>query len=226
MTRDALTMHLRAWVGAWPPDPAGPKVQVVGAPSRLSATWDGRVRPLQGVGDGEHTVVAVPPEHVVSVRAVIGSDLTDPDLGARLGPILGRPGAVFGTGVFRTTSMPAPIAGIGTWVPTHDGRLPDWLAPFNGPRLVAWDHLGRYVAAVGLKEHDPWGAEIAVVTEPEARGQGLARGLVVRAARRILARGRVPTYLHDPSNVASARVADACGFRDRGWRIHGLWGGE
>jgi hypothetical protein len=28
----------------------------------------------------------------------------------------------------------------------------------------------------------------------------------------------VPTYQHDPANVASARVADAAGFPDRGWR--------
>jgi len=46
---------------------------------------------------------------------------------------------------------------------------------------------------------------------------------VATAARRILDEGGVPTYLHQPSNMASARVADAVGFRDRDWTVHGLW---
>jgi hypothetical protein len=35
--------------------------------------------------------------------------------------------------------------------------------------------------------------------------------------------GMVPTYLHDPANVASAHVAEAAGFPDRGWAVLGLW---
>jgi predicted GNAT family acetyltransferase len=42
---------------------------------------------------------------------------------------------------------------------------------------------------------------------------------VVTAARRVLADGRVPTYLHDLRNHASAHVAEASGFPDRGWRL-------
>ncbi len=33
----------------------------------------------------------------------------------------------------------------------------------------------------------------------------------------------MPTYLHAPDNTASARVADASGFVDQGWKVHGLW---
>jgi len=33
----------------------------------------------------------------------------------------------------------------------------------------------------------------------------------------------VPTYLHDPANLASARVADAAGFPDRGWAVFGAF---
>ncbi|WP_370326506.1 GNAT family N-acetyltransferase [Euzebya sp.] len=217
---DRLTAHLRAWVGEWPPRAT---VQVVGDPARDRPTWDGSVRPLLGVGDGERHVIAVPPSAVDDVRRVIGTDLADPGLGDRLAPLLGMDGAVFGTGVFRWTHLPAPLPSTGTWVPTQDARLPSWLAPFNGPRLVAMDPRGGYLAGVGIKVHDPVGREIAVVTSPAARGKGLARRLVVTATRRILADGGVPTYLHDPANTASARVADAAGFHDRGWTVHGLW---
>ncbi len=85
--------------------------------------------------------------------------------------------------------------------------------------LVAWDpDTGAYLAGVGIKHHDPYGREIAVGTATAAEGRGLARALVAQAARRILDEGAVPTYQHDPANVASARVADAAGFPDRGWR--------
>lgn len=224
----ALAGHLSRWVGEWPPPGSG--LHVIGDPARSQPTWDGTVRPLQGVSDPLSTVIAVPPETVGDVRAVLARGMAGrmagPHLGTALGEVLGLRGAVFGTGVFRWSHLPAPIPDVGTWIPSQDGRLPDWLAPFNGPRLVAWDRRGRYLAGVGIKAHDPFGREIAVVTAPAARGRGLARGLVVTAARRILADGAVPTYLHQPSNTASARVADASGFPDRGWRVHGLWGGR
>ena len=47
--------------------------------------------------------------------------------------------------------------------------------------------------------------------------------LVARLAGRILDDGAVPTYIHDPQNGASCRVAEAAGFPDRGWRAMALW---
>ena len=89
--------------------------------------------------------------------------------------------------------------------------------------LIARDpESGAYLAGVGIKHHDTYGRELAVGTEEAARGRGLARRLVAQAARRIIDEGGVPTYQHDPSNVASARVADASGFPDRGWRSAGM----
>ncbi|MEO3777123.1 GNAT family N-acetyltransferase [Micromonospora sp. B11E3] len=75
----------------------------------------------------------------------------------------------------------------------------------------------RPLAGAAIKRHDAHGHELAVGTVPAARGRGLARRLVARAARRVLDEGAVPTYRHDPANVASARVAAAAGFPDRGW---------
>jgi GNAT superfamily N-acetyltransferase len=219
---DRLTLHLRSWVGAWPPPSAG--VHVVGDPARSEPTWDGVVRPLQGVSDGVGTVIGVPPDAVEAVRRVLGDDLNRSGLGDDLGDILGVGPAAFGAGVFRTTDRVDPdIADLGEWFEHQTDDLPEWLAPFNGPRLVTFDDDGRVIAGVGIKVHDPYGQELSVVTEEAARGLGLARRLVATAARRVLAEGSVPTYLHAPDNTASARVADAVGFPDRGWKVYGLW---
>ena len=226
---ERLRRHLASWVGEWPP-PA-PGVTVVGDPARTRPTWDGAVRPLQGVGDGHGTVICVPPDRVESVRSALAAadgdgdgDGDRPGLGDRLGRLLGIGPARYGHGVFRTTSSVDPtIEELGEWCPRQTDDLPDWLAPFNGPRLVARDDEGRVVAGVGIKVHDEFGHEIAVVTDPAAEGRGLARRLVATAARRILDDGAVPTYLHQESNAASAHVAEAVGFADRGWTVHGLW---
>jgi GNAT superfamily N-acetyltransferase len=219
---DALTLHLRSWVGDWPPPTEG--IHVVGDPARLEPTWDGAIRPLHGVSNDIGTVIAVPPDAVDAVRSALGDDLSRAGLGDELGEILGVGPAAFGAGVFRTTDRVDPnLADLGEWFERQSDDLPEWLAPFNGPRLVALDEAGRAIAGVGIKVHDAHGQELAVVTDEAARGLGLARRLVATAARRILAEGAAPTYLHAPDNEASARVANAVGFPDRGWKVYGLW---
>jgi len=217
-----LELHLRSWVGMWPP--SSPGIHVIGDDKRLEPTWDGAVRPLQGVGNGESTVIAVPPDSADAVGAAFVEGLDQPGLGDELGDLLGVGPAAFGAGVFRTTAHVDPdIADLGVWFAHQTDELPEWLAPFNGPRLVAFDNDGTPIAGVGIKLHDRYGHEIAVVTDEAARGSGVARRLVATAARKILADGAVPTYLHAPDNLASARVADAVGFADNGWTVHGLW---
>jgi GNAT superfamily N-acetyltransferase len=108
------------------------------------------------------------------------------------------------------------------WLPPDDGRVPPWLAVFNGEVLVHLDEDGRYGAGVGRKRHDQWGQELSVATEEHLRGRGLARRLVAQAARRVADEGAVATYLHAVSNSASAKVAEASGFPDTGWWILGL----
>lgn len=218
---ERLELHLRSWVGMWPP-PA-PGIHVIGDAHRLEPTWDGAVRPLQGVGNGVGTVIAVPPDAADAIEAALSAGLDRPGLGNELGHVLEVGPAAFGAGVFRsTTSVDPDIADLGVWFEHHTDGLPAWLAPFNGPRLVAFAD-GAPIAGVGIKVHDRYGHEIAVVTEEAARGSGVARRLVATAARKILADGAVPTYLHAPDNLASARVADAVGFVDIGWTVHGLW---
>jgi GNAT superfamily N-acetyltransferase len=215
---DALIRHLRESLGTWPPARQG--VTVVGSVRRITSGWDGSVRPVVGVSTPTATVLSVPPDRVEAVSALAG-DLDT--IAGGIAAALERPDGRFFTGVFRWSDSPATTPDRGVWVATDDPRVPEWLRPFNGDVLVGFE--GDAVAAgVGRKQHDRWGHELAVVTEPDHRGRGWASDLVAQAARRVLADGAIPTYLHAPNNAPSARTADTAGFPDRGWRVHGFGG--
>lgn len=216
----ALAAHLQAWLGAWPPTAP---ITVVAAEERTRPAWDGAVAPLVGIATPHSALLSVAPDRRDAVAAVAGP-LDDPQVRTAVAAAAGRPGARLGRGVFRWTRHVAGrrrLRDVGEWVDTRDPRVPGWLHPFNyGQVLIAWGDAGEYVAGVGIKRHDTIGHEIAVVTTPPARGRGLGRRLVAQAARRVLDEGGLPTYLHGPGNEASARVADAVGFPDRGWSIY------
>jgi GNAT superfamily N-acetyltransferase len=212
---ERLTAHLRDDLGAWPP--AGPLI-VTTSPARTRPGWDGVVRVVAGLEAPDGTVLSVP-LHAVEPLRHCGDDLAAVE--APLAAALRRPSARLVRSVLRWSGAPADLPPAGEEVPADDPVVPDWLRPFGGTVLIALDHDGRYLAGVGRKRHDRWCTELAVGTEPAARGRGLARRLVATAARRVLDEGAVPTYQHDPDNVASAHVADATGFPDRGLR--GLW---
>lgn len=219
--RDRLDNHLAGWLGQWPP---ADKLTVTTAPGRVEAGWDGVVHPVLGVSTPDGAVLSVPPSVLDQARRVAAGGGLEA-LSARLGPLLGRPDARLHAGVFRWSESPAPakvLADAGMWVSSDDPRLPPWLRPFGGDVLVALIDDG-YAAGVGLKRHNRFGWELAVGTEERFAGRGLGRRLVAQAARRVVAEGKVVTYLHDPANTASAKVADAAGFPDRGWKVLGLW---
>ena len=139
-----------------------------------------------------------------------------------LGRLLGQPAERLRGGTFRAQRFLVELEPLGEWVAPDDPRLPDWLAPFNDQVLALFDDRGEYAAGVGQKQHDQFGTEFAVGTEPPHRGKGYARRLVATAARRAYDEGRVATYLHREDNAASAAVAEAAGFPDEGWRALGL----
>jgi GNAT superfamily N-acetyltransferase len=221
---DRLHQHLRTWLGRWP---AQHPVDVVGSDARERPGWDGRVFPVIGVRTPEAGVLSVPPPVADAVRAAVaGCPAIDPgwaELAGRLPDLIGAPDKQVYSGVFRWCERPTDLPDAGVWIDVTDPVVPEWLTPFGSPVLIARDpDTGAYLAGVGIKHHDPYGREIAVGTEPAARGRGLARALVAQAARRVLDEGAVPTYQHDPANIASARVAAAAGFPDLGWRSLGL----
>ncbi|MFC3504880.1 GNAT family N-acetyltransferase [Micromonospora krabiensis] len=213
-----LHLHLATWLGQWP---AGPGLHVVASWRRAQPAWDGRLRPAIAVGTGHSTVLSVPPERAEAVRAL--TDRPVDQLIPALPATVGLPDWPTHDGAFRWSLAPAPLADVGKWTAPTAPDLPAWLRLFDREVLLVRDPDGRYLAGVGIKRHDAHGHELAVGTVPAARGRGLARRLVAQAARRVLDEGAVPTYLHDRRNVASARVADAAGFPDRGWRSFGVY---
>ncbi|MHB1486299.1 MAG: GNAT family N-acetyltransferase [Acidimicrobiales bacterium] len=217
---ERLEKHLASWLGAWPP--VRGRITVVGSARRAEPGWDGKVQTFAGVATTNGAVLSVPPGMEDAVRR-LGQDLDE--IAPKLGPAVGHKESRLGRGKFRWCGEPADSPDVGQWVERDDERVPDWLKLFNGPVLVAWDDDGHYGAGLGLKRHDEWGHELAVVTEESRRGRGLARGLVAQAARRVLAEGAVPTYLHAYENLASDQVATAAGFPDHGWQVLGLWPG-
>jgi GNAT superfamily N-acetyltransferase len=219
-----LYHHLVTWLGQWP---IRQGLQIVGSEKRLRPGWDGAIRPAAGLGTPDGVLLSVPPDKVETVRAL--ADLPLSDLLDKLPGAVDREGWRAYAAVFRWSTRPAPLPDAGEWVPFDDPVVPPWLHPFGGEVLIARDDEGRYLAGVGIKRHDTYGNELSVGTEPAARGRGLARRLVAQAARRVLdegAEGAVPTYLHDPANLASAKVATAAGFPDLGWVAYGVFGPE
>jgi GNAT superfamily N-acetyltransferase len=213
-----LDRHLETWLGRWPAD--GPGLHVVASARRERPGWDGRIHPAIGVSDPVAGVLSVAAAHADPVRALAG--LPVHDLLARLPAAIGRPRRHAYRAVFRWTTSPLALPDAGTWLPFDHPAVPEWLRPFGGDVLVALDDgTGEYLAGVGIKRHDRYGHELAVGTVPAVRGRGLGRRLVSQAARRVLDDGAVPTYVHDPANAASARVAQAAGFPDLGWTALG-----
>ncbi|MFP5318760.1 MAG: GNAT family N-acetyltransferase [Acidimicrobiia bacterium] len=222
---ERLTAHLREYLGGWPPRAP---VDVVGHPGRLRPAWDGASIVGVVVVSPAGTLVSVPPDCEAAAAGLAASG-DDPfsegfrrDLATAVGVGIDKVSPWL---PFRWTVEPAPLPDAGEWVDPGHPELPDWLRAFSDPVLVAFDpETGEYQAGVAAKPHTRWGRELAVGTTEVARGRGLARRLVAQGARAILADGAVPLYVHHPDNAASARVADAAGLTDTGWRILYAWG--
>jgi GNAT superfamily N-acetyltransferase len=207
---DRLDAHLRTALGAWPPPPGG--LTITTSAARTEPGWDGVVHPFQCVRTPDGAVVSVTPDLLDDLRDA------GPTLEAATPRIEAAVGGRLVDVMFRWSDAPVDLEPLGVWLPAEDERVPEWLKPFGGDVLVLLDG-DEYVGGVGLKRHDDHASEISVGTEEAARGRGVARRLVVTAARRVLDDGKVPTYLHDLRNAASGRVAEASGFPDRGWRL-------
>jgi GNAT superfamily N-acetyltransferase len=211
-----LARHLGHRLGAWPPSA---ELQIVGCELRDEPEWDGVVRLLLGVETPTGTIISVSPAAQSEVANLARGGMAA--LAASIGAVFDRGGETFGFGIFRYLDSLVDLEDLGEWVERDDPRLPGWLRPFNGGILIVCDEANHYMAGVGLKRHDEFGSEIAVGTEPEFRGRGLARRLVATAARRVLATGATVTYEHALDNDSSGAVASASGFSLRGWKaIH------
>jgi predicted GNAT family acetyltransferase len=102
----------------------------------------------------------------------------------------------------------------------NDDIHADWYRMhFDGPVFVARNERGSIAAwaAIKCKSPDIW--EMAVATEPQYRGLGLARSVITHATRAAFDAGKQPLYLHDVSNIASAHVCAANGYQPYGYEL-------
>jgi GNAT superfamily N-acetyltransferase len=213
-----LGAFLGSWLGTWPPRSS---FDVASSPARSQPGWDGVVRPVLGVSTPSGTVISVPGSHLEDARRIAASG--EASFASRIGALVGLEGVQLVRAVFRYSEHRSDLPDAGVWTPRDDPRVPEWLKPFNDDVLVAFADDGSYAAGVGLKKHSALGIELAVGTEPEYRNRGLAKRLVAQAERAVIGTGAIAIYLHAPSNLPSAAVAEAAGFPDRGWEILGLF---
>jgi hypothetical protein len=105
-----------------------------------------------------------------------------------------------------------PIEGPAERLPAGDTRGLDLRRRFDGEIFVVRGARGEIAswAAIKLKAQAVW--EIAVVTQASYRGRGYAKLVVSAATSHILASGRLALYVHDRTNLASARVCRSLGY--------------
>lgn len=216
-----LGAFLAGWLGTWPPTT---RLDVASSPARSEPGWDGVIRPVIGVATPSGAVVSVPASLLEEARQLAA--LGEQAFAFRIGALVGLESAQLVRAVFRYSEHRSDLPDAGMWTPRDDPRVPEWLKPFNDEVLVAFADDGSYAAGVGLKKHNVLGVELAVGTEPRQRNKGLAKRLVAQAARAVIDGGAVAIYLHAPSNLPSAAVAEAAGFPDRGWEVLGLFPAE
>ncbi|MFQ3535059.1 MAG: GNAT family N-acetyltransferase [Aggregatilineales bacterium] len=89
-------------------------------------------------------------------------------------------------------------------------------APNGTP--IAEISSGGYRAVAGVNWQSSGFAEIYVHVDPEVRGRGWGRSVVMACTERVRASGRIPLYLVEPSNAESVKLAESIGYRDTGAR--------
>jgi GNAT superfamily N-acetyltransferase len=185
--------------------------------------WHGFTLPIIGLAFGQGAVVACRPDLLERLTSEMGSDQRLPSLDAaalrRLLRSVRRllPHAFTLGGDLRAADadsfLPSSSVGRAELIPRDDpsalhlrNRFDGEVFGVRGPRnrVVSW-------AALKLKSDNVW--EIAVATEADYRGRGLARDVVSAAARYTLEQGKIPIYVHDRDNSTSAFVARAVGFQ-------------
>ncbi len=209
---------LKEYLGDWIESEG--KISIIASPIRDLKGWDGSIRPVVGVVNQSGAgVLSLAPNLAEKVIDALGNDRVTKEEIASVAKVL--EGREF-FGVFRWSNQITSFDDIGEWIDATDPIVPEWLKPFGHKVLMAFDESGNYIGGVGIKHHLDHGREIAVVVEERAAGKQVARRLVSKAARHILNEGNIPIYLHAETNVASAKVAEAVGFNDLGWKIIGM----
>lgn len=199
---------------------SAPGLHVVVSERRTRPGWGGYTVPLLALSTAVGGVVSARPDLLERVRSGLGPLPQDRPLGAgeftRLHHVarLAVPYAYSLSGHVLYTDAehfdPRPSRAVR--LDRSDVRGTDLRRRFDGEIFVVFSVRGEIASwsAIKLKSPDVW--EIAVVTEAPYRGQGLAKEVVSAATAYILEQGRLALYVHDRTNLASARVCRSLGY--------------
>jgi GNAT superfamily N-acetyltransferase len=199
---------------------SAPGLHIVPSERRTRPGWGGYTVPILALSTTVGGIVSARPDLLDRVRAGLGPVTQDRPLGAaeftRLHHVarLAVPyayslsGHVLYTDVDHFQSRTSRAVRL----EKTDVRGTDLRRRFDGEIFVIFSVRGEIASwsAIKLKSPDVW--EIAVVTEAPYRGQGLAKEVVSAATAYILEQGRLALYVHDRTNLASAKVCRSLGY--------------
>ena len=197
-----------------------PGLHVIPSERRSRPAWGGYTVPILALATVGGGVVSVRSDLVERVRG----ELAPLHMGQPLGvaefdrlrriasAVVPYAYSLSGYVLFADADHFRPRAGRAELLARSDPRGADLRRRFDGEVFVVRGSRGEIAswAAIKLKSDDIW--EIAVVTEAAYRGQGLAKEVVSAATAYILEHGRLALYVHDRTNLASARICRALGY--------------
>jgi RimJ/RimL family protein N-acetyltransferase len=197
-----------------------PGVHVLPSERRTRPGWGGYTVPILALATANGGIVSARPDLLERVRSALGPMPPDRPLGvpdfARLQHVarIAIPYAYSLSGHVLYTDREhfSPRETRARRIERTDPRGTDLRRRFDGEIFAIWSVRGEIASwsAIKLKSDDVW--EIAVVTEAPFRGQGLAKEVVAAATAYILDQGRMALYVHDRTNLASAKVCRALGY--------------
>ena len=219
------------------PEPGGLTVAVAPGSALAPRHWVGIVE-LRGAA-----VATVPDEAqrdlVTRALSRPGAPRTDPEAVRALLPVAEVLGPATLAYASAATFRPAPLPGRARTLPVEDPRVTalldrvrpeeageSALAEIDSPAFVITAATGAgeahrndppVLAAAGYARWPGRVAHLSVLTEPERRGRGLARGVAGAAVAHALARGLLPQWRARPP--ASRAVARAVGCHELGAQL-------
>jgi RimJ/RimL family protein N-acetyltransferase len=197
-----------------------PGLHILPSERRTRPGWGGYTVPILALTTVSGGIVSARPDLLERVRNGLGPASPDSPLGVaefmRLHHLtrLAIPYAYSLSGhvLYTDTDHFQPRPTRAVRLERTDVRGTDLRRRFDGEIFVVWSVRGEIASwsAIKLKSPDVW--EIAVVTEAPYRGQGLAKEVVSAATAYILEQGRLALYVHDRTNLASAKVCRSLGY--------------
>jgi RimJ/RimL family protein N-acetyltransferase len=197
-----------------------PGVHIVPSERRTRPGWGGYTVPILALATPTGGVVSTRSDLLERVRSGLGPMSAERPIGpaefTRLHHVarIAIPYAysLSGNVLYTDTEHFQPRPSRAVRLDRNDARGADLRRRFDGEIFVIWSIRGDVASwsAIKLKSDDVW--EIAVVTDAAYRGQGLAKEVVSAATAYILEQGRMALYVHDRTNLASAKVCRSLGY--------------